>query len=506
MEKTVNWLLVANEAGDETKWKFIFAPAPANAPFCQLPVQPPFNQRSRYLLELRGMAYGVNGTIVFSIDHNGQWTNIGSVQDDGNPVCMVANGNGQIFIASAGLGYVIPAGGGANSLIAINTDQFLGSSFATMQDNYIIVVSTQPGTGTTVTNVAQFQVSGNDTTPAGDCTLWDATNYQPLQGQADRLVACISRREYLLLLGSRRSQVFVNQGSGSPPFASYNETFIETGCGAKCSVCDLGDSIMWIGEDERGQRAAWRAFNFQPQRVSNFAIEQQWQSYPRVDDAVAFTHIWRGHLLYQITFPSAVDSEGRPWPRTWQYDATTSQLIGRACWQERQFLNATNQLVGRPEVSHCFAYGRHLVGSNGADGNPGAVYQYSDRIYTDCGTDYSGLQSQRAMVRDRIAVHLWQENVRIFYHRIEFELERGIGLDGVGLGTNPVIMLRWSNDGGNTWSQEFQCPVGQIGQYRMRVFLNRLGYARDRIFWVRCSDPVAWSLLTAELDLTPGTS
>lgn len=385
IERTVNWYLIANESSEESKFKFAFAPSPSNVPFSPLPVPPPFNQPNRGLLECRGIVYGVNGDRVFSISINGAFSEIGMVQNDNNPVSMVANGIGQIFVASAGLGYVIPAGGAPGSLVQVVTPEFLGARYATFQDGYIIVASTTPASA-----INQFQVSGSVAAPVGNALAWDSTQIVQLTGQADRLVALISSREYLRLLGSRRTQVFQNIGVGSPPFASYNENFIETGCGAAYSLVDMGDSLMWIGEDARGQRACWRDAAFRPERASNFAVEQFWQTYTSIADAIAFPYIWKGHLMYQITFPSAVDAAGAPTTKTWVYDATVSQLIGKPSWHERQYLNVLNTLVGRPELFHAYAYGKHLVGSGGADGNPGAIYQYSDTVYTDAGSQFLG--------------------------------------------------------------------------------------------------------------------
>lgn len=439
IERTVNWHLAANEAaGEESKFRMALEPAPGNQAFGTLPVPDPFNQPNRGMLELRGKAYGVNGTIVFSIDSAGSYTKIGTVISDGKPCSMVANGTGQIFIASAGNGYVIPHGGGAGSLVPAGAG-FLGASYATFQDGYIIVIT--PGSN-------QFQISGDDNTPLGDARIWQADNISIQAGQADLLVAVQSSREYLRLFGARRSQIYQNVGSsgiGAFPFQSYNETFIETGCAAPFSIADMVESLMWIGEDARGQRACWRDTAFQPQRVSTFAIEQIWQSYVSVADAVAFPYIWNGHLIYRITFPSAYQSSvnfpaGTPGPftaATWEYDATVSALIGRHVWCERAYQTALGYAVGRPELFHCFCYGKQLVGSGGADGNPGAVYQMGQAPTTN---------------------------------------------------PNPQLLLNWSNDGGNTWGAEQSIPIGVMGNYGQRIYWNRCGYARDRVFSVRYAE------------------
>lgn len=514
VERCVNWYPVPNESAEESKFKTALMPSPGNAAFGTLPVPAPFSQRARGLIELRGQVFGVNGNVVFSIDANGVYTLIGTLDPNptNTPVSMVANGNGQVFIASNEWGYVIPPGGMPNSLIRIeNASGLLGCSYATFQDGYILVV--KPNSNT-------IQVSGNDDTPVGDATKWSAANVSVQAGQADYLRAILSSREYIRILGARRSQIYYdvgNNGVGGFPFQSFNSTFIETGIAAAFSLVDLGDSAMWIGEDARGIRACWRDPAFQPQRVSNFAVEQRWQSYVRIDDAVAFAFIWRGHLMYQITFPTATANNpvsGFPLAppnattytgATWVYDVTASTLLGKPIWHERAYQNAQGFAVQRSEMFHCYAFGKHLVSSSGIDGNPGAVYQYSDDAagFTDCGVDIDGVtQVQQPIARVRVCPHLWSNNDRIIINRLQFELSRGVGLDGdpTAVGADPQIYLEVSRDGGNTWGAQLNAPVGKIGQYGTRVLFNRLGYGRDLVFRVSYSDPTYMSLVSAELD------
>lgn len=433
IERTVNWFTVPNEMQEEKKFRMALSPCPGNYQFSQLPVPSPFNQPNRGLLELRGKAFGVNGTVVFELKQDGSMVDIGRVINDGKPVSMVANGTGQIFIASGEQGYVIPPDPTPGSLLFVPHGDFLGASYATFQDGYILVVTP---------NSNQFQVSGSDDFPLGDATKWSAANVSVQAGQADKLRAINSSREYVRLLGARRSQIYQdvgNSGIGGFPFQSYNETFIETGIAAAFSLADLGDSLIWIGEDARGQRACWRDHAFQPQRVSTFAVERFWQGYSRVDDAVAFPFIWLGHMLYQITFPSAVVDPvtGALHSATWVYDATASELIGRPIWTERSYQTALGYAEGRSEMFHCFCFGKHLVGSTGVDGNPGAIYQYANVGSTNA---------------------------------------------------NPMLLLRWSNDGGNTYGVEQNLPLGLVGEYGKRVYWNRNGYARDRVYWTRYAE------------------
>ena len=69
-------------------------------------------------------------------------------------------------------------------------------------------------------------------------------------------------------------------------------------------------------------------------------------------------------------------------------------------------------------------------------------------------------------------------------------------------GVTPQVMLRWSDDGGHTWSNEHWASMGKLGEYYKRVIWRRLGMTtkiRDRVYEVSGSDPVSVYIMGAEL-------
>ena len=69
-------------------------------------------------------------------------------------------------------------------------------------------------------------------------------------------------------------------------------------------------------------------------------------------------------------------------------------------------------------------------------------------------------------------------------------------------GVDPQVMLRFSDDGGHTWSNERWASMGRIGQYSKRVIFRRLGMTtklRDRVYEVSGTDPVKIVIMGAEL-------
>jgi len=73
-------------------------------------------------------------------------------------------------------------------------------------------------------------------------------------------------------------------------------------------------------------------------------------------------------------------------------------------------------------------------------------------------------------------------------------------------GVDPQAMLRWSSNGGSTWSNEHWTSIGKIGRYNNRAIWRRLGWSRDRIFEVVVTDPIKAVIVSANLKAEEGES
>jgi hypothetical protein len=99
--------------------------------------------------------------------------------------------------------------------------------------------------------------------------------------------------------------------------------------------------------------------------------------------------------------------------------------------------------------------------------------------------------------------HLSAEQQWLFYRRLQVDMQAGIGLTD-GQGVDPQIMLRWSDDGGATWSHEHWRSAGRRGAYQARAQWWQLGRSRQRTFEIVVSDPVAWAFVAAYFSADPG--
>jgi hypothetical protein len=71
---------------------------------------------------------------------------------------------------------------------------------------------------------------------------------------------------------------------------------------------------------------------------------------------------------------------------------------------------------------------------------------------------------------------------------------------------DPQVMLRWSDDGGHTWSNNHWRSMGKTGAYGTRVIWRRLGMTlklRDRVYEVSGTDQTKIAIMGAELIMSP---
>ncbi len=108
-------------------------------------------------------------------------------------------------------------------------------------------------------------------------------------------------------------------------------------------------------------------------------------------------------------------------------------------------------------------------------------------------------------VRERIFPLPFESNLMLFLERIEFLIQAGEGLV-TGQGSDPVVAVWFSKDGGKTYGNGYTVRPGKMGEYDKRAYLNRLGRARNWVCKIRVSDPVFWAFLDCYVDMSEGTS
>jgi len=214
-----------------------------------------------------------------------------------------------------------------------------------------------------------------------------------------------------------------------------------------------------------------------PQRISTHAVENTLEG-QTISDAVAWSYQLEGHEVYVVSFPTL--------QLTWAWDSTTG------LWHKWLYCTNENQFQRHRGNCSAFFQGFTLVG----DYENGNIYALKSGVYTDNG------QLTR---RVRRCPHLVTDFQRQYFDELQIQFQPGVGIS-TGQGDNPQAMLRWSNDGGSTWSNEHWTSIGQIGKYRNRAIWRRLGTSRDRIYEVVVTDPIKAVIVSANLKATSGDS
>jgi hypothetical protein len=291
-------------------------------------------------------------------------------------------------------------------------------------------------------------------------------------GAADFLVTDICVNRELFLLGEKTGECWTDQGLFPFPFLRLPGTNIQHGCAAVFSVARVGESFAWLSKDDRGQGLVYQMNGYVPVKISTPAMEAQIALYSIISDARAFSYQQAGHEFYQLTFPSA--------DVTWVYDSTT-QLWHKRAWRD------TYNVFHRHRGNCACVFSNKVVVGDWQNGN---LYYYDLTNYSDNGVPLICL---------RRAPHLTVNLQRVTYLALQLQFQPGVGLVS-GQGSNPQAMLRWSDDGGSTWSNEHWRSIGTEGAYKNRCVWRQLGQARDRIFEVRVSDPVFRVIVSCELN------
>jgi hypothetical protein len=305
----------------------------------------------------------------------------------------------------------------------------------------------------------------------------DALSFASAEGDPDNIVAVITNHRDLWLLNERSTEIFANTGNADFPFERVQGGFIENGCMAAFSVAKADGTIFWLGRDSAGQGVVYAAKSANHQRISTHAIEYKIKSYADPSNAQGYCYQDAGHIFYVLSFDEA----------TWCYDLSTG------AWHERAFTNETTGLLERHRAGfHAFYSnnGAHILG----DFETGALYTFSNDVYKDNGN---------TITRLRRSPHISNGLKNIFHRELKLDMQFGVGLDGGVLGSDPQVMMRFSDDGGRTWSSELSTSIGKIGQFKNDISFSRLGMTRDRVYEVKVTDPVNVVLLGAELEMEP---
>lgn len=372
----------------------------------------------------------------------------------------ISSGRGKIWFAG-GVSYLMLVDGAngwytdGSILTQITDTEFPVPTSLTYQDGFFIV---------TKKDTDNIYISASE-----DPSSWAALDFESAEVQPDKAFVVISNDKNLWILGKPTSEVHYNSGDSDFPFTQIAGASMKVGCGAPDSASVGPEGMFWLDHLYRVVTAS----GYEAVPVSTAQIDYQISLLSGKSSAIGYSYTQEGHSFYVLTFPD----------KTLVYDITTG------FWHSR----ASNISGGR-HCGNCYAWfaDKHLVGHF----SDGRIYELDFDTYNDAGVTRKWIRSAQAIHKDR---------KRIFHNSLEIEFEAGVGLV-TGQGSDPVVMLDWSDDGGHTWSNEHWTRIGKIGEYNKRARWNKLGQSRNRIYRVSGTDPVKIVIVGANLEAKLGSA
>jgi hypothetical protein len=495
--------------------------------------------KCRGLLELNGFVFDAQDDTVYLLQSDySVFRTYASIVDDGLPVSITASETSG-FVVSGGVFYRL------SDVLQTPAQPFIPSAIAVIQG---LVVCLEQGTN-------RFFFSSDDG------QTWNALDFQTAEAYPNALVNLVVDHQELWLFGNRRAQIYVLTADPNAPFQAVSGGIVEQGLAAKFALCQLDNSIFWLGQNKDGALMFWRANGYSPVRVSNHAVENTWRSYgANFSDAQCATFQQNGHQCIRLTFPSANGGLGA----TWNYDASMSPEMA---WTEAPWWNPIlSRYESHRGSSYVSAFGKILVG----DRANGCLYEMSPDFTSDFGYPIRW---------ERRTPHQVADGKRVQYHRLGLFMQTGVGTPNAPTtwwndrhlsplefagdlaaalaqhpplmsvdqanamqaifnyapynqdtplpptlmapqidpplmaqygffdpAANPMVSMRYSSNGGATWGPYQDRSMGRVGEYSKRIYWTRLGMSRDRVYEFSGMAPVQTAITQGTLEAAVGLS
>lgn len=392
---------------------------------------------------IRGTLYAVYGTSLYRISSNGTSAALGSVP--GGARCFIAGDETNILVVDP-----VTTDGhyfDGSTVQQITDPDWPGAIWCDYLDGYFVIAVPDGG---------QFYVTGNRAPSS-----IDALDFASAERYPDNIVTGVVDHGELILFGTESFEGFYNSGNTDFPISKISNADGEVGCTAPYAVKKSDNGVCFPGSDGK----VYRMNGYSPTVISTPAVEQ---AIAQCADKSFIGHVWGepGHQFYGLKsegFAKAYDFSTQLWGDRESYGFDD----WRWSWAERCY---DRTIVGDAQ-SNAFGY---------VDAN--TFTEFGSILRAECTSPPVG-----------------EDNKMLTHGMVELVFEEGVGL-ATGQGSDPQVMLQFSDDGGRTWSSEKWRKIGRQGEFKNRARWKRLGRARDRIYRYAISDPVRRNLIMATAD------
>lgn len=378
----------------------------------------------------QGDVFTVSGTSLYKVDIAGTETLIGSIPGSGS-VSMAHNPDYLVIVAEPN-GYYSDG----STVTQITDADFTarGAKYVTFCDNFLLF--TEPGTG-------RFFWAD-----VGSAVNFDSLNFTTAEGNPDAANGIISDHGQVIVFGEESVELFDATSDG---FQRSINGIIEIGCFNGDTVQKFDNSVAWVANDYTVRKLEGTT----PRKISDEGVEV-FLSTADVSTLKAYAYDQDGKFFYLVCCSTGC----------FAYEVKADKWAERSTYPQDYF----------NWQYHCKAHGRQYVG----DFYSNAICYFDPETYTDNG----GIQRMSWTYQP-----IYAENETAVHDSLEVVMEVGVGLV-LGQGSNPEMMMAYSDDGGKTWTNLPNRTMGKMGKYRKRVKWTSIGSSPQRVYRGAVSDPV----------------
>lgn len=422
--------------------------------------------------DMAGLAYIVNGGLLSRIDYtedvfgNRTYTATGlsgTVISGSDKVLMADNGE-QLCIIAPDFGgkyncWIYTVSGG---LVQVSDTDFDGPVIGlTFMDGYFVFLKA---------NSNKFFISD-----LRNGSSYLATDFAEAESDPDNLVATAPLNGLLYVFGSQTCEQFSDQGGTGFPFVRATSGVIQKGCLAPLSLIEFNGTLVWIGQGDNEKPAIWISSGDNPTKLSTAPVDTMLNSGGITKLSKAYVIKWaeRGHSFLAFTVPDVC---------TLVFDSQSG------LWHQRKSVDQFDQIVPWRVASLIYSYSEFIVG-DAINGNIGIM---RDDVYMEYDKDIHGYFTTPALDNGGMPFSI---------NSLELMLQTGTN-PITGQGSDPVMRMSISKDGGRIYSPEISRKIGLTGDYTIRVLWNLLGrYSRSASFRFDISEPIKRVIVKGEIDI-----
>lgn len=408
----------------------------------------------------RNKEYFIIGSRLISVTDNNVITAEGVLLTNSGR-CVIARGRDYLLIVDGTYGYAWDGATFTSNIQSSDADFPSNPTHAVYVDGYFLV--NESGTDNLYRSASE------------DPTDWDALLFGVASASPDNIIGLEVFGRDIIVAGEDSIQRYFNNSGTGFNFQSYPSNF-ELGLIAPYSLAHSAFGGTGLMHSDEGGIGVYTIAGGSMTLESTDDDAEEIASFSTVSDAFGMAFMMNNIAFYVITFPAAA--------------VTKVFQIGRNLSHHLESRDSDSASIGRWRVSGLGYTGKRILA---VDYNSDNIYLLDKDAYTENGNN---------LICDRYTQIVHSQGMTFSCSRYEINAKRGVGLIS-GSGSDPKIQLRISRDGGETYSEFRNKPIGKIGQYEKRSVYRQLG--GDFVQFnthMRYSEPTDFAIFGGNMDIT----